>query len=373
MGKTSRAILGGVGAGLMQFGQSYAQKIARDDEAARLAGRMEKEDAFKERELTIREKEADLRIKAQERQALFDEAKLRHGSLIRDLNDAGENKDLIGQAYSKNLPDDKQWHYNDGATKSKGAYAVFNIGYRVTDPATGEFVIDESTGLPMERVSPLNGGQKVFQTIEEYTDWKSDVINPLFGLSLLNQKKTADQRYDDSVRMHEYTTGTRKGQLAEEKTEAEIELLKERAALAKRSPQAAKAGQLPTGTVMGLDGKEVELTTSEQNRLINDTKSLKELFPGIVSGEVYRFARAMENPKLSRGLANTAEAVVRETDIDGKPMTKERAAQGLAELYGVKVSVAAEILAESMRHVGKDERPWWKRVLGGSGSPAQEQ
>jgi hypothetical protein len=365
MGSTSRAIFAGVGAGLQTFGAGLAQKYHQDQANIRIDERLKTEDAFKKRELDIKEQDANNRKAAAARQARFDNMKLMHLNLTRGLAGAGDNVNEQASVISKYFPDKRQYSNNPSmaATMSgidgKQPYMVWDVNYNKEDPVTGQLVPNPETGAT-EQI-PSASGPKVFWTKDDYTNFKAKLINPQVFTAFATQDITTDMAIKRDVAVSEAKTKTTAGQAALAKTKSETALNIAKAKTVGKGPD-------KTSTVQGLDGKTVELTTPDTNKLINDTKSLKEKFIGITSGEAYRFMQGMRDPNMARGLQQAAQKVV------NKKALRNDVIKDLMIIYRVTKTTATDILSEAMSGV-KDTRPTlWEKFMGrGEGNVAPEE
>ena len=358
MGSTSRAIMAGVGAGLQTLGHGLAEQYKQEQANLRVDERLAKEDAFKERELTMREDAAALQKAAADRQARFDNYKLSHLNLTRGLAGAGDNVIEQANVISKYFPDQRQYKNNPGlASTMKGAdgkqpFMVWDVSYNEENPTTGELVPDPITGGTKQIQSA--SGPKIFWTEDDYTNFKAKLVNPSVFTAFATQEITTAMAIKRDNAIAEAYAGTEKGGAEIAKTESQTKL---NIANAEQADRGAEAGK-KMGSVTGLDGKEIKLTTPEVNQLINDTKSMKDKFPGISSGEVYRIGKAMENPSMSEGLNQTAQRVVRD------PSKKQSAVKGIMKVYRVSKSTATDIIDEAMRGVEDDSPSFWDKMFG---------
>jgi hypothetical protein len=296
MGKTSRAIMAGVGAGLTTFGQGMARKIEQDAANERVDARLEKEDAFKERQLKLREDEAGLRMEALKRQATFDKAKLGHAKLVQDVSAAGDNVDMQADAFSKFFPDKRNYSNNPNAAFMMGekegreVFAVWDVSFNEEDPTTGEMVPDPQTGNTKQVRS--KNGQMIFRTQDEFISWKSKLMNPDLYLAYSAQDITTQMAIKQDTALADARAKTQAGKAVISKTEAEAALATERASLAKRTDPNIRAGAVDRqkSTMQNLpghpDGKSTKLTTKEMEQRKDDAKSWKEKIEGITAQEV---------------------------------------------------------------------------------------
>jgi hypothetical protein len=364
MGSTSTAIMAGVGAGLQQFGSGLAQKYHQDQANIRVDKRLEKEDAFKERELQIKEDEAATRQAAAQRQAKFDNMKLMHLNLTRGLAGAGDNVNEQASVISKYFPDKRQYTNNPALAATqrgvdgKQAYMVWDVNYNREDPATGQLIPNAETGGPEQEPSP--SGPKIFWTKDDYTNFKANLINPPVFAAYAAQDLTTQMAIDRDEKLAASYAETAVGRAKIAKTKSETALNIAKSKIAGKGPD-------KTSTVEGLDGSTVELTTPDTNKLINDTKSLKDKIPGITSGEAYRFMQGMRNKSMSAGLNQVAQQVV------NKKTPKAKAVNDIMSVYRVTKSTATDILAEAMQGV-EDTRPTlWEKFMGRDEGAAVEE
>jgi hypothetical protein len=355
MGSTKRAIMAGLGAGLQTFASGLAQKYHQDQANIRIDERLEKEDAFKERELEIKESEAATRRAAATRQAKFDNIKLMHLNLTRGLQGAGDNVNEQASVISKYFPDQRQYTNNPALAREKigidgkPAYMVWDVSYNKEDPATGQLIPNSETGAT-EQI-PSASGPKVFWTKDDYTNFKAKLINSQIFTAFATQDITTDMAIKRDTAVSEAKAKTTAGQAALAKTESETAL---------NIAKAKGVGKGPdkTSTVTNIDGEVVQLTTPDTNKLINDTKSLKEKFHGITSGEAYRFMQGMRNPNMAKGLNQYAQRVVND------PTKEAQAVKDIMTVYRVSKSTATDILSEAKMGVKDNTPTLWDKFLG---------
>lgn len=357
MGSTSTALIAGLGAGLGAVSQGLMQK--KQDEI--LAEKQRKADEFRERELSVRERDADIREKAAKRQELMDTTKIKHGSLIRDLSMAGENMDLRAKAFSQYHPDKRQYKPNQAARdkltekSGKDVFAVWDVSYNETDPATGEVVVDPETGRAKQIQSPA--GPMIFHTSDDFANWQSKIMNPDLFLAYEAQGLSDQMALDRARKLHEQRAATPLGEAELEVKEATADHKRAQAEKLRADAEAGPAKEKPTGMVINKDGKEVSLTTPEQNRLINDTKSLKEKYPGVQSGEAYRIMEGVRNTTENKKLTLIAKKVK-----SGK-ITDQQAIEGIMTTYRVSKSIASDMLAEWTVGLKDTSLNWFQKLI----------
>jgi len=218
MGKLSRAIAGGVGAGLQQFGQSLMAKHMQEQKDKRTDERLAKEDAFTNRKLEIMEEEAAQRKRAADVQAEFDDMRLGHAKLADKFSDP--NLPIEGQlkAASDHFPDGRVYSNNPGKipmyTTKEGdvPYMVMDIGMPEMDEATGLAKTDPVTGKPKIIPSPL--GPTVFRTRDEFENWKGGLANGPAFAAMHMQKWTAKTKLAQEVKLAEAMAKTTVGKQA---------------------------------------------------------------------------------------------------------------------------------------------------------------
>jgi len=358
MGSTSNAIFAGVGAGLGALSQGLMQQEQQEKEDERI----KRSEDLKERELKIREQDAENRAKAAKRQELMDTTTIKHSNLVRDLSLAGDNQELRAQAFSKYHPDKRQYKPNQAArdeiAKRSGreVFAVWDVSYNDTDPVTGEVKVDPTTGKAKQIQSPA--GPMIFYTSDEYANWQAKIMNHDLFFAHEAQGLTDQMALDRARKLHEQRAATPLGEAELEVKEATADHKRAQAEKLRADAKAGPVSEKPTGKVTDISGKEVTLTTPEQNRLINDTKSLKEIIPGVTSGEAYRLMEGIKDPKLSAGLTALAQSVV-----DGKN-TEADAVAGIQKKYSVSRTVAKDVLAEQMQGLQDNTPSFFDKLFG---------
>ena len=341
MGSSGNALLAGLGAGLTNLSQGLMQQKATEK-----ADQLEKQKQDREeRRLKIQEQDAENRRQNAEMKAIMDRTKMKHMNLTRDLSFAGNNMNERAAAFSKYHPDKRQYTVNNAAREElikrlgKDVFAVWDVTYNETDE-NGELVMDETTGKVKQKSSPA--GPMIFHTSDDFANWQAKIMNPDLFLAYESQGLTDKMALDQARKLYEQRMGTEMGkaELVDKQASGDLKTAKAEA-LRKETKEGPKSDK-PTGSVENLSGETVSLTTPEQNRLINDTKSLKEIIPGITSGETYRFMEGMRNPEKQQELAGLAQAVKNEK------INKQDAINGIMTDYGMSKNAASAILDEQM-------------------------
>jgi hypothetical protein len=233
MSKLSRAIAGGVGLGMQQFGASMLQIHNQEQANARTDARLEKTDAFKERELVAREDELLLRKQAAERQAKFDNFKLLHDNLTKSVGTSGGNVKLELKAFSDFFPNQRQYTLNQGARDShindngQKPFMVVDVGVFDEDATTGELIPDPLTGEPQQVMSKL--GPLVFWRPEDYEEFKVKMVGADAFLAAAVQNRTRKEAIGTDIAVsNAIAEGTVVGQAEIEKSKSVTELNKQK-------------------------------------------------------------------------------------------------------------------------------------------------
>jgi hypothetical protein len=342
MGKLGRAIAAGVAGGLTELGAGMQRK--KDEE--RVDERLAKEDQFKERQLSIQEKDAALRADAAKTQKFFDNVKMNQVKLSQKLAGSGGNLTIEAAAFTQHFKDNRIYKNNPRRAEEEGAFAVFDISFLDQDPITGEVKVDSLTGLPTEiRASRPAGKERIFKTKEDYQSFRATTANPEMAAALALQNLTAKQSLEQQEKMTDMLAESKQGKSALELEAKQADLASAKAdkLRAEVTSGVFSKDKKAVGSVMGLDGKDVKLSTPEVNQLINDTKSMKDKYPGINSGEAYRLSEAMESPARVRGLQILAQRVT------NKQTPKQEAIAELQASYRLTKQTAIDLLAEQMQ------------------------
>ena len=384
MGKTLRAIGAGVGAGLTQLAGSMQQNL--DNERA--DKRLEKEDAFKDRQLKVQEDNLAMAREQADRAKRDDRTKMLHSKMVAELagkDDPREVLRIISGNNNGNL-DPTNFTFNDPARSEKDnlnpdgtpAYAVMDISYNKTDPETGEILRDPVTGGPEQRrVDDKRVSRKVFKTRAEFEEFKYSRINPEKWLADSYADWTSDKKYKQAADLAEFNrkqaalddqaklqTESGKAGLAKTKSEtaeniANAEKLRADAGTAK---QLGAASTQPTDSVMDLDGKIIKLTTAESNSMNKTADKLVEVFPGISPEDAWRVDKGLSNTTY-RTFVDKSAAIVAED-----PKKRNEAIKAIAKRFRVKNDVAAGLLDQGLKYVDEPEKvPWWKSIFSGDG------
>jgi hypothetical protein len=341
MGKLGRAIAAGVAGGLSELGAGMKRK----EEQERVDERLAKEDQFKERQLSIQEKDAALRADQAKTQKFFDNVKMNQIKLTKQLAGSAGNLNIEADAFTKHFKDQRIYKNDPARAEAEGAFAVFQISFLDQDPITGEVKVDPLTGLPTEiRSSRPAGRERIFKTKGDYQAFRATVSNPEIAAATALQNLTAKQALENQEKMLDMLEGTDKGkrEAAATKASTDLDVAKAERLRAEVESGVFSKDKKAVGSVMGLDGKDVKLSTPEVNQLINDTKSMKDKYPGINSGEAYRLSEAMESPARVHGLQALAQLVVDEKE------DKQKAIAQLQSSYRLTKQTATDLLAEQM-------------------------
>jgi hypothetical protein len=245
MGKLGRAIAAGVHSGLTTLGAGLQQQ-ARDE---RVDARLAKEDEFKERQLSIQERDAKLRADAAERQKFMDNIKIKHLKFTEAYADAGGNKHMEAKAMTDLFPDKRIYKYDERASKQvdpatgKAPFAVMNISFLDKDPVTGEVIVDEFTGLPKEIITKAPTDRAVFDTEADYINHIAGKASPEIYFATALRAKTTKQTIDESNAIAEAAAKTQQGKSKLELEKQQAEEKKESAALKKRTDPNLRAGK----------------------------------------------------------------------------------------------------------------------------------
>ena len=385
MGKTLRAIGAGVGAGLTQLAGSMQQNL--DNERA--DKRLEKEDAFKDRQLKVQEDNLAMAREQADRAKRDDRTKMLHSKMVAELagqDDPREVLRIISGNNNGNL-DPTNFTFNDPARSEKDnlnpdgtpAYAVMDISYNKTDPETGEILRDPVTGGPEQRrVDDKRVSRKVFKTRAEFEEFKYSRINPEKWLADSYADWTSDKKYKqaadlaefnrkqaalDDVSYNQTETGRVKTAEIRSKTAENIAQAAKLRADAKDVKDKGAASTQPTDSVMDLDGKIIKLTTAESNGMNKAADKLAENFPGISPEDAWRVDKGLSNTTYRTFVDKTAAVVAED------PKKRNEAIKAIAKRFRVKNDVAAGLLDQGLKYVDEpDKLSLWQRMFGNDDS-----
>jgi hypothetical protein len=357
MGKLGRALAAGAAAGLTTFGQGLMQQ-ERD---RRVDERLATEDAFKERDLDIREKDAAQRADVAARAKFWDDIKVKHHKFTKSWAEAEGNKHKEAQIMTDLFPDKRIYKYDERATNTvdpktgKKPFAVMNLSFLDKDPITGEVKVDEFTGLPKEIITRQPTDKIVYETQEDYMKAMVGRASPEIYWSQAMQKLTTQQAIDKSNSIADAISKQPQGKSTLDKEAAQTAKLQaeEEKIRAEIDAGVGADGKKAAGSVITLDGTEKKLSTPEVNQLINDVKSIRATIPGATSGEVYRIGKAFENQAIVSGLQETARLIMKSKD---KEAETQKAIESLMRNWRLKKATATEIISESLVGV-KDTAP----------------
>jgi hypothetical protein len=281
--------------------------------------------------------------------------------LTKQLAGSAGNLNIEADAFTKHFKDQRIYKNDPARAEEEGAFAVFQISFLDQDPITGEVKVDPLTGLPTEiRSSRPAGRERVFKTKEDYQAFRATVSNPEIAAATALQNLTAKQALENQEKMLDMLEGTDKGkrEAAATKAQTDLDIAKAEKLRAEVESGVFSKDKKAVGSVMGLDGNDVKLSTPEVNQLINDTKSMKEKYPGINSGEAYRISQAMESPARAQGLNTMAQEVV------NNPKRKNEAINDLMVEWRLSKSTATDILAEAVTGVEDTNPRWYEHFTG---------
>ena len=360
MGKLGRAIAAGVAGGLTELGAGMRRK----EEQERVDERLAKEDQFKERQLSIQEKDASLRADAAETQKFFDNVKMNHLKLTKQLAGSAGNLNVDAAAFTKYFKDNRIYKNNPARAEEEGAFAVMDISFLDQDPITGEVKVDPTTGLPTEiRASRPAGRERIFKTEGDYQAFRTLTSNPEIATAMALQKLTAKEALAQQEKMLDMLEGTAKVKREAAATEAKTKADEELAKLRGRTDPNLRAGTSAkdkTGFVTSITGKDIPITSATQQRLTNDNKAMQKKFDGVTTGETYRIGEVIKNATLHRALGITAQMVLDGDNVDGKKLTRERAIQGIMVKYKLSKGTAGMVFDEYSDGLEESRSAWRK-------------
>jgi hypothetical protein len=351
-----------VAAGVAGFGSRYLSDLDKQKEQERVDERLAKEDAFKERQLEIQESDLEIRRAAAERQEFFDNTKKKHLEFSQQMAAAMGNKKQEMKIMSNLFPDKKQYEYDEHATNNmvhpetgKKPYAVINMSFLDQDPVTNEVRMDPDTGAPKKIYTKAPTDKMVFWDKADYYNRLATNASPdIFTATAAADYNRSANNEAAIKRVNDIAdTVTGQSQLAKEAADTDLAVAKAEKLRAEVKSGVYSKNKKAVGSVMGLDGNDVKLSTPEVNQLINDTKSMKEKYPGINSGEAYRLSEAMESPARVRGLQTLAQQVVNEET------PKSQAISELQTAYRLTKQTATDLLNEQIQGVENNAPSWF--------------
>jgi hypothetical protein len=355
MGKLGKALLGGLGAGLTSLGQGMAaeNQQKREDE------RLETLDAFKERELLVREQESKLNqqrmeIANKQQQSLFNLKRYTQIMATSEMNPeqmAKANTDLInnGMVYKNNSIEASKFQEKKNATgqvEFAKPYAVWDVGTYNTDendePITG------GDGKPEYIPHKTGNGKMIFWDRDEFVNYITKSANAdefsKYNFVTMNARK---QRALDN------TAYAEKLQVEAESVAGITKEAKDRQAIATdkaRERNLDRVDNKALNNIKAMSRKEL-------------AASLRKDYPGEPITEVTAGKMAaIREVKKTRDIF--AAAAVRALDPDD-PATREdfiNGAPGIPVAFMEKLYEEAEIIYEAEGKEGFATDGWFKKM-----------
>lgn len=189
MGKKAiNRVIAGIGKGVLAAQENYRQDKEK-----------EAQNAFKDRELTLREEEAAIRQQNLQLEQMQTKTKMNHAQLVRTAMSSGYTNKNMGYG-SQAMAGAMTQYVGDGRAYRHKEYdengmPVWEVGTYETDATTGKPIADPSTGKPKFlslKDEDGNSRQITFKDAQEYTGFINSNMKPdyLFGL------QAAERTYD---------------------------------------------------------------------------------------------------------------------------------------------------------------------------------
>ena len=346
MGKVGKAILAGVGAGLTSVGRSMAleNQQKREDE------RLEKLDTFRERELSVREKESKLNQQRLNIANKMQTAKFNHSRFTQLMQQsemdpevmAKASTDLInnGMVYKNNSIEASKMQMKsaeDGRFEMAKPYAVWDMGTYNTD-AAGE-ILTGKDGKPEYIPHQTGNGKMIFWDRDEFVTYLTKNANAdefsKYAFVEMNAKKQRELDAQNISAQAAAKSETKTGRLKDIKTQAEIDKLNREKTGDRKTP-----GQAPVSYRMGLGDVKVPRTAKESDNDRADQAVINKRYPGTSLDISFKIAQVQSDPVYHKAFAETIAAVIAETE------TEEQYLKDARELK-IPVEFARDLLLEA--------------------------
>jgi len=364
MSKLSRAIAGGVGAGLQQYGRTLGALYEQQAKEKRIDERLAIEDARDERLLSMKEEEHALRKKSAERQAELDTMELEHRKMTKTFANPDANVDTQLKAISDYWKDGKNYINSPGKIgdypdeTGKLPFMVVDVSMNVTEKATGEIKPDPLTGGAMQKQSEF--GPKILRTEQDWINWKAQVSNsPAYAARALS-KATSQDAIDSELALKEALSKTPEGRAALASIKVKTGLAEAQTGLAEAKTKEIEKGVKgkPKSKMKNLDGSESTLTTPEMNQRKDDAARWGKKIRGITAQEVRYIEQGTQKwPKLIPAFAQ--EIVNSGSD----PKEMQQAHTEIMDKFQVSLGTAKELLRGYMEGIDSTEPSWVDKLL----------
>jgi hypothetical protein len=351
----SNKFLRGVAGGLRGLSKHRAEE--KEEE------RYNKEQAFKERELQVRENESKLRQQQLEISNMMAKAKMNHGNLVKTAmssgyteKDKGYGSQAMASAMTKYLSDGRAYRhkgYSDEelnldpttglptTVKQGKGLPVWEIGTYDTDPETGKAIAGPD-GKPIFKPLKDGDGNNLTQTWQDENAWLNFVnsnMNPDYMLALQAEEKTyaqTERDHKDRLRRQAATAKTPQGKAdLEHKRQLTSE---SKAKEAKLTAEAENVGATKKrSTRMGIGGP-VERTSQESDNDRAEFNARVKQYPGLSMDQSFTISQIKGgNPQISQAFADSIQEAVR------SPEARE---QFIKDATGPKVGLPIEFVQD---------------------------
>jgi hypothetical protein len=335
--------------------------------------RLEKLDTFRERELSIREKESKLNQQRMDIANKMQTAKYNHSRYTQLMTQsemdpeimAKASTDLInnGMVYNNNSIEASKFQEKKNASgqiEFAKPYAVWDMGTYNTD-ASGE-IITGGDGKPEYIPHKTGDGKMVFWDRDEFVTYLQKNANAdefsKYAFIEMNAEKQRKMDATNFASLAAAKSQTKTGQLKDVKLQAEIDKLGREKTGTKGTP-----AQQPVTSITKLDGTKRELTTAESQSMKALSERLSKKFPSsLVDEEVAGKVMEVRNdPDIRKDFAKFAVQAVKGTS----KITPNAFRKKVREL-GMPVEFADKLLeeAEDLSEAELAKQGFWDKILG---------
>jgi hypothetical protein len=335
--------LRGVAAGLGALSKHRKEERLLEREDERLA----KADAFKERELTIREEESALRRQQLKMQNMEAKAKMNHGNLVKTAMASGYTSKENGYG-SAPMADAMTKYLNDGRAYRHAGYdettqlPIWEVGTYETDLETGK-VVEQADGKGKWKALRDVDGEPLKKTFKDENDWlnfTNSNMKPDYMFALQAEERSyakTEQDHKDRIRRMK---ATKAAELETEQGAAALSKTKQTTKTDKAREELLRAQAKAEGDGKGKDSKVKQMEDKEFAARVD------KAFPNTVISPAQSklIAHTIDSDKARKGIAANIDKV-----LSGE-MTRAELYKGYSKLpqaYLDRLIERGEIAAES--------------------------